>query len=250
VLEELFTGSGCDPCAGADLAVDAELERYSRKELALLAFDQHIPEPDPLANPDGVKRFAFYNAVGTPTLAIDGTTKIIGANRDGAQERFEAINKLVEKALQSPAEAEIKLAARRNGDRIEVRASAANIKSDSKDLKLQIVLVEDRLRYSGENGIRFHPMVVRSVARDDEGFPVEPGKDCDVEYTFDIPKIGEGLKSYLDGYEKSNDRFGPITFIQEMYAIDPANLSVVAFVQDIKTKHVLQASYVRVTNGG
>ena len=245
VLEEIFTGSGCAPCAGADLAIDADLERYSRKDVAVLAFDQHIPEPDPLANPDSVRRFDFYKANGTPTLAIDGTTKIIGADRASAKARFEEINKLVDKALQVPAEARIQLTAWRDGDRIQVRTSAANIKTDSKDLKLQIALVEERLRYSGENGIRFHRMVVRSIAGND-CFPVEPGKDSSIQYTFDVQKISDGLKSYLDAYEKSNDRFGPITFIQKMYTINPADLSVVAFVQDIKTKHVLQAAYVRV----
>lgn len=248
VLEELFTGSGCDPCAGADLAIDAELERYTRKELVLLAFDQHIPEPDPLTNPDSVKRFSFYQATGTPTLALDGTTKIIGADRNGSKERFEEINALVEKDLRSPAEAQITLTARRSSGLVVVHAAAAGIKGASKDLKLQIVLVEDELRYSGENGIRFHPMVVRSMAHGGEGFAVAPGKGCEVEYKFDIPEISDGLKNYLDGYEKSNDRFGPITFLQKMYKIDPAGLSVVAFVQDVKTKTVLQAAYVRVAN--
>jgi tetratricopeptide (TPR) repeat protein len=248
VLEELFTGSGCDPCAGADLAIDAELERYSRKELVLLAFDQHIPEPDPLANPDSVKRFNFYQGTGTPTLALDGTTKIIGADRNGAKERFEEINTLVEKDLQSPAEVLITLTASRSSGLVVVHAAAARIKSASKDLALQIALVEDELRYSGENGIRFHPMVVRSVARGGEGFALEPGKGCEVEYKFDIAEISDGLKNYLDGYEKSNDRFGPITFLEKMYKINPAGLSVVAFVQDMKTKTVLQAAYMRVAN--
>ena len=248
VLAELFTGSGCDPCAGADLAIDAELERYSRKELAVLELDQHIPEPDPLANPDSVKRFNFYHAGGTPTLAIDGTTKMVGANRNGAKNRFDEIDKQVQTALQSPAEAAIRLAAWRAGDRVEVHTSVTSINSASKALKLQIALIEDRLRYSGENGIRFHHMVVRSIAANAEGFAIEPGKDCDTAYTFDIPKISDGLKAYLDGYEKANDRFGPITFIRKMYAINPSDLSVVAFVQDETTKHILQASYAVVTD--
>ncbi len=247
VLAELFTGAGCDPCAGADLAIDAELERYSRKELAVLELDQHIPEPDPLANPDSVKRFNFYHAGGTPTLAIDGTTKIVGADRNGAKNRFDEIDKQVQTALQSPAEAAIRVTAWRAGDRVQVHTSVTNIRSTSKTLKLRIALVEDRLRYSGENGIRFHHMVVRSIAGNAGGFAIEPGKDCDTPYTFDIPKISDGLKTYLDGYEKANDRFGPITFIRKMYAINPSDLSVIAFVQDETTKHILQASYAPVT---
>lgn len=246
VLAELFTGAGCDPCAGADLAIDAALERYSRKELAVLELDQHIPEPDPLANPDSVKRFNFYHAVGTPTIAIDGITKIVGADRNGAKQRFDEIDKLVQAALQSAPEAAIRLTAWRASDKVEVQTSVTNIGSASNKLKLQIALIEDRLRYSGENGIRFHRMVVRSMAANADGFAIEPGKDCDRSYTFDILKISEGLKTYLDGYEKANDRFGPITFIRKMYAINPSDLSVVAFVQDETTKHILQASYAPV----
>ena len=115
-------------------------------------------------------------------------------------------------------------------------------------MKLQIALVEDRLRYSGENGIRFHHMVVRNIAANAEGFAMEPGKDSDIPYTFDIPKIPDGLKTYLDGYEKANDRFGHITFIRKMYAINQSNLSVVAFVQDETTKHILQAAYAPVAD--
>ncbi len=176
VLAELFTGAGCDPCAGADLAIDGELERYSRKELAVLELDEHIPEPDPLANPDTVKRFDFYHAGGTPTLAIDGTTRIIGADRNGAKNRFDEIDKQVQTALQSPPEAAIRLTAWRAGDRVEVHTSVTGIKSASKTLRLQIALVEDRLRYSGENGIRFHHMVVRSIAAQCRGFRNRAGQ--------------------------------------------------------------------------
>lgn len=246
VLAELFTGAGCDPCAGADLAMDAILERYSRQEVAVLELDQHIPEPDPLTNPDSVKRFNFYQAGGTPTLAVDGTTKVVGSDRNGAKTRFEEMDKLVQTDLESPPEAALQLSAWREGDRVQVRTSVANLTSASKTLKLQIALVEDDLRYSGENGIRFHHMVVRRIAGDAQGFALTAGKDSETAYSFDLPKISDGLETYLDAYEKSNDRFGPIKFISKMYTINPAGLSVVAFVQDEASRHILQASYARV----
>jgi hypothetical protein len=52
VLAEVFTGSGCPPCAGADLAFDAAMERYSRKDFAVVMYHQHIPRPDPMTNLD------------------------------------------------------------------------------------------------------------------------------------------------------------------------------------------------------
>jgi hypothetical protein len=129
-------------------------------------------------------------------MAIDGKTETIGADRAGAKQRFGDNNKLFDKALKSAAEANIQLTARRNGERIEVHASTADVNSSSKNLRLQIALVEDRLRYSGENGIRFHPMVVRGMAGED-GFPVGAGKSSSIEYLFDIRKISSELKDLL-----------------------------------------------------
>jgi hypothetical protein len=250
VLAELFTGAACDPCAGADIAIDADLKRYSRQELAVLMFHQHIPEPDPLTNPASVQRFAFYDASGTPTIAVDGTTKIVGAPRDHAKSAFDDIDTMIDNDLESPAEASLTLTAKRDGARVRVNVVPDQIESESPDLRLEIVLVEDRQRYSGENGIRFHPMVVRSVANSYEnGFSINPARPDSIECSFDVSQISSGLKAYLDDYEQHNDRFGKITFIEKKYEIDPSNLSVVAFLQDVKTKHVLQAAYAQVTGG-
>ena len=244
VLLELFTGSGCPPCEGADLAVDGELERYTRKELAVLEFDQHIPEPDPMANPASVNRFKFYKCEGTPQLAIDGVKSgFVGGGRKDAEKILVSVNNLVDKALQQPAASHIELNTSRSGDRILVHATASNMTGSSNSLRLRIVLVENRLSYSGENGVRFHRMVVRDMASDD-GFAVKPKENCSFTYSFDLQKISAGLKTYLDAYQRSNERFGPITFINEMYAINPDNLSVVAFVQDAATRRVLQAAYL------
>ncbi len=47
VLAEVFTGSGCPPCAAADLAFEAALARYPRRDFAVLMYHEHIPRPDP-----------------------------------------------------------------------------------------------------------------------------------------------------------------------------------------------------------
>ena len=53
------------------------------------------------------------------------------------------------------------------------------------------------------------------------------------------------LKKYLDDYEKAGHRGDTFTFIDKKYQIDPNNLALVAFVQDMKTKAVLQTVYVK-----
>jgi hypothetical protein len=121
----------------------------------------------------------------------------------------------------------------------------SNVAGTSEKLRLQIALAEDMVTYSGENGERFHPMVVRSMALDaksDQGFALEPGKGGSFEYTFDVAKAVADARAHLEQYE-ANERKGEYTFRQKKHEIT-GGLVVVAFVQDEATKKVLQAAYL------
>jgi thiol-disulfide isomerase/thioredoxin len=246
VLAEVFTGSGCPPCVGADLAFDAAAERYSRRDLAIVMYHQHIPRPDPMTTIETTARFKFYNGVGVPTYAIDG--KEIdggGAGRDGARGVYGHFNPEIEKELEAPAEARISVGASLAGSKVNVKAIVKGVKSESKDLKLQVVLVEEDLRYSGENGIRFHPMVVRALGGPNaEGFNLTPGEDATFDQAFDLDQIGDAIKAHLDDYESKGHRGESFKFTEKKYEIAHTDLAVVAFVQDSKTKRVLQAGFV------
>ncbi len=109
---------------------------------------------------------------------------------------------------------------------------------------LHFALVQDGIRYSGENGMRFHRMVVRAT---ESGRTVSADAQGSVtEASFDLPAIGAELRAYLDAYEKNNDRFGPVTFLTKDLPIDPAQLAVVAWVEDAASHEVLQAAYAPV----
>jgi tetratricopeptide (TPR) repeat protein len=244
VLAELFTGAGCPPCVGFDVAMDAAMERYSKRDVAVLMYHEHVPEPDPMANPSTVKRFSFYDVRGTPTLAIDGETMLGGGNREAARSIYEKIFPKIDEKLKTSPDLSLALSASREGERITARASLDPGSHGSKNMRLQIVLAEKQVRYSGENGIRFHPMVVRAMAGGDgDGFAIDPSGAKVYDATFDVSQIGADLKSYLDSYEMENDRFGPIHFSEKKYLIDVNNIAIIAFVQDVDTKRVLQATY-------
>ena len=246
VLAEVFTGSGCPPCVAADLAFDTALERYARHELAVIVYHKHIPRPDPMTTLDNEPRWKGYSGGGVPTFVIDGKKASGGGPRDSTRRVYERFNPDIEKGLEKPAGVEVQLRASMEGLNVKVQVSVDNLKSESKDLKLQVALVEEMLRYSGENGIRFHPMVVRSLAGPDAaGFPLDAAKPATVEHTFDLAKISDALKAHLDDYEV-NGKHGKITFSEKKHRIDPAALAVVAFVQDDKTKEVLQAAHLKV----
>ncbi len=299
---ELFTGSGCPPCVGGDLAVDGLLKTYPRTELVALAFDEHIPEPDPLANPDTAARAEMYHSRSTPNYVLDGKLlDVYGQSREKSKELYDTLTKMVTAEAERPTAVQLKLTALRAADgKIEAHAtvtagSEAELakqivfppepkpkeaapapdkkggKKDTKkkpaakqaapvipakvvppvpakpDLALNFALVEDDVRYSGENGVRFHRYVVRSLAKPaDGGFPVAAGTTQALGAGFDPAAISAKWKTYLDGYAKDNDRFGPITFLSTDTTMQPKHLYVAAWVQDMKTHRVLDAAIVPV----
>jgi thiol-disulfide isomerase/thioredoxin len=248
VLGEVFTGAGCPPCVAADLAFDAAMQRYSRKELAVVMYHEHIPRPDPMTNPDTQARYKAYEGAGVPTFAIDGKTTVGGGSRDNTKSVYDGsrgFNKDIEKDLETPAEAQLNLSASIANGVVKVNAAVDKVKSESKDLKLQVLLVEKELTYSGENGVRFHPMVVRAMGGPKaEGFALAGAGPATFDETFDVAKVSAALKAHLDDYESKGHRGEPFQFVEKKFQIDARDLAVVAFVQDAQTKHVLQAAYV------
>jgi len=243
VLAEVFTGSGCPPCVGADLAFDAAMERFPSKDLAVVMYHQHVPRPDPMTNPDTIARSKAYEVRGVPTYAIDGKTLGGGGGaRDNAGKIYERIVTPIEKDLELPAEARLTAHAAISGNTVKVTGAVGDVKEKSGDLKVRVLLVEKEIRYNGENGIRFHPMVVRAIA--------EEKADGAYSHTFHVDEVSAGLKKHLDEYEAAGHRGETFKFIEKKDAIDRANLVVVVMVQDDKTRHVLQSAMIDLSTEG
>ncbi len=243
VLAEVFTGAGCVPCVGADLAFEAAMERYSNKNIVLLMYHLHRPLPDPMVNPAALSRARFYGVEMTPSFAIDGNMdRRGGAIREKAKLVYDRIQPVIDKRLETPTDADMKLDAVLEGKTVKVSATVDKLKINSENVKLRIALVENELRYSGENLVRIHLMVVRSLS---QALAVKSSGATRVEYEFNLEKISAEMKTYLDDYELNGD-YGPVTFKEKKYEIDRKNLSVVAFVQDEKDKRVLQTNFLRI----
>jgi tetratricopeptide (TPR) repeat protein len=303
-LLELFTGSGCPPCIGGDLAVDALLAQYPRTDLIALTFDEHVPRPDPLTNPDSVARAELFHAIHTPGFVLDGTPlSIYGSYRDHSKEVYAKLQTMTATEIAAPSNVKLTLTASFSmAGEIQVHAdvttgmqeettklitepkpteppkkpeeakkeSDAAKKEDKKQkpepepaaaaapspavaaapplppvphLVVNFALVEDDIRYSGENGIRFHRMVVRSLAKPaDTGFPLDFNKTTTADASFNMAAISAKLHDYLVGYAQSNDKFGPLEWRSMPTTMNPQHLYVVAWVQDTTTNRVLQSS--------
>ncbi|MGH9935027.1 MAG: hypothetical protein ACREAM_02205 [Blastocatellia bacterium] len=274
VLAEVFTGSACGPCVAADVGFEAMMERYSRQELIVVMYHQHIPGPDPMTNAATQSRFRYYSGGGVPSYTIDGQAlQSGGGSKDMAKGFYQRVNPLIERRLEAAAEASLKLDAALENGIVKVAAQVAFDKAASekgasearakeasgaaKDTrpayKLHVLLVEEMLRYPGENGIRLHPVVVRAVGGLlATGFTLDPAKSEAVNTRFDVASISAALKKQTEDFEasRSKDRDEPFTFSERKHEINANNLSVVAFVQDEKSKKVLQAATVRLNGKG
>lgn len=231
VLAEVFTGAGCPPCAASSLAFDAALERYSRDELAVLMYHVHIPVMDPLTSPETKPRVAYYSVVSAPTMAIDGQKLIGGGPREFAPKALDRLVAAVDRRLEVKEGATIDLSVSRTGNRVVVRAKPSRT---AQPARLRIALVDRLQSYSGENGTRFHPMVVRSIAE----FPAS-----DAEHSFDVDAIAMKLKAYLDRYEVEPERGSPGAFQEKKFSLNAGALAVVAFLQDDRDQRVLNSVY-------
>lgn len=264
VLLELFTGSDCGPCAGPDLAVDSLLSTYGRKDLIALAYDEHIPRPDPLATPQTVARAAVYGVEATPAVYLDGDPAgVADGSREDVENLVFGFADQLEQLAALPSDLHLHLAATRSTTG-KVEASVALERQEPATAKgsaarslttgdtslrtlaravVFVALVQDNLRYTGENGVRLHRMVVRSLQQVPVSACMGGSPKRGSTLSFDLPAIQSDLHRYLDDYQTNNDRFGSFHFPPVDLALDPTQLAVVAFVQDPVTRRVLQSAF-------
>ena len=261
VLLELFTGSGCEPCVAPDLAVESLLGSYSRQDLVILEFDEHIPRPDPLANPDSVARAATYRVGSTPAAFLDGEElPVVGASRSDVENVVVSFAEAIEDRAAEPTGVQLALtAARGPGGEITADASISPAASAAAGQNsampaalpahpvLRFALVEDYVRYSGENGMRFHRMVVRKLVRaNTAAAPASGGASIHAETIFRPSEIAQDQITYLHAYARGNDRFGEVHFLTTDIPMQPNHLAVVAWIEDPATQGVLAAAYTPV----
>lgn len=242
VLAEVYTGAGCGPCVASSVALDALLKRYKPEDVVALSYHVHVPRPDPIANADTMARWQWQQGIGAPTYVVDGRAAPIGGGgRSLAAKVDEAWRARIDEALETQPRASLALQAANDGRRVRVKVRAADVQSPGPDTVLQLVLVEKHVHYAGENGIRLHPVAVRRMV----SFPVARAS-LDREHVFDLAEVNAALKRHLDQIEKHDEKHNPdgaFRFAQRRDTVDAGLLAVVAFVQNAKTREVMQTAW-------
>ena len=261
VLLELFTGSECGPCQASDYAFDGLLEHFPHTALAALQYHVHIPGPDPMASPESLHRARYYGVHSTPDAYFGGDGRRVGGSRrDRAPMFFRDYKAMLEKRLAQPSALELDLKGRLEGGTLHFQATVRG----PGDLpveghKLHLVLAEAEVHYTGFNGVHFHRNVVRKMMPDAGGSPLaaqpateaepngeKPALLAEVRGSLALSEVEKGLTAYLDAFQQQSGR----RFQERVEKIDPRQLRLIAFVQNDKTRQVLQAAIVDVQSPG
>ena len=248
VLAELFTGTECGPCLGSDLAFDALKKYYPKSDLAILEYHVHVPRPDPMTTVESWKRFRMYGETGTPTAVINGEEPLVGGGpRTIVRNRFNLYRYAIDRSLAEKPSARLTLLAEGNKGIVKVNVEIARASEGPRPKKpvLHIALVERLVNYPGGNGITRHAFVVRTLF---SGTPLTFGEASEaINVQFKLLDVEAKMKLMQENpmadssWPKHLKRFnGWRTHPEEL---NPANLSVVAWVQDMQGNRVLQSAY-------
>jgi hypothetical protein len=246
VVVELFTCIQAPQVAAAQVGMDALAQSYSPREVVLLDYHIHLEKGgkvvglDPLANPATEARAKFYEMdMEIPSVFIDGKSpaELPGGELIHAKTRYAGYRELIDKALESNAEAKIKLEVKRKGDKIEMSANVSELKALGK-AKLHLLLVEPRVRFQGRNGLRLQHHVVRAMPTG-AGIKLDK-KESAHKSSLDLTEVRKESITYLNTIAK---KAGAGNF-QVPFALK--DLVVVALVQEDESKKILQAVQVAV----
>lgn len=245
VLCELFTGSSCPPCVGADVATSGLEVSYPKSQVIVIRYHQHIPGPDPMTNADGEERFSsYYRGQGTPAVYLNGAPiNGVGGYLPNSPEIYKGLKKLVDQQLAKKADVKVRLVAKIDGDKLVLKSDVQGldqVKEDEvKDLRLRIVIAEDEVHFLARNGVRSHEMIVRRMIGGPEGTAITDGKVA-VSESIPLADLKDSLADYLKKYEESEGIDFPAK------PLDLKRFHIVAFLQNDESHEVLQTIAVPV----
>ncbi len=249
VVLELFTGAQCPPCVAADVAFDALMHAYKSEDLILVQYHVHIPGPDPMTNPDTLARWNYYRQKfsdqvrGVPTSLFNGQPQAGGGGPMASSEaKFKQYRRVIDDLSENSSELRINLQAARHADDIDISVEVTGSKKDPpSDWKLRLLLIEDEIRFAGNNSIRFHHHVVRAMPGGPEGVALQM-PSFRHNSSIHVAELRTKLDQYLTSFAKEQRPFP-----QPRRPLELRRLKVIALVQDDTTGEILQARQCDVT---
>jgi hypothetical protein len=240
-LVELFTGAECPPCVAMDVAFDGLVKTYKSADVVLLQYHIHVPGPDPLTSEAGMERGVtlFGERLSAPTALVNGKpVSRGGGDMKAAAKKYKDLCEAIDEQLEKPAAVKLALSVAKADKGLTATAKVTDLAKPGDKVALRFAVTEERVRYPGGNGVRFHHHVVRAMPGGAKGFPLAK-KDHEQAVAVNVEDIRGGLTKYLDAFAKEQAEFP-----RPDRPLALKNLKLVAFVQDDASGEVLNAVQV------
>src|SRR3954452_13233453 len=130
-----------------------------------------------------------------------------GASAAGAEKFYKQFRGAIDDVLEKPAGVKLALAVSK-GEKggFSAKATVSDLENPGEKVMLRFVLAEERVRYTGGNGLRYHHMVVRAMPGGSKGVALTK-KTHEQTVTIDPDAVKAALTKYLDDYEKKESPF-------------------------------------------
>ncbi len=240
---EIFTGSEAGPAAAAEIAGQGLLKTFPSTDVIVLQYHLPAPVPDALMSQDGLERIGTYTDLirTVPVTLVNGKP---GPKSSGpataAKDVYVEYRDAAEKTLELPATVKIKLTVAAAAKGFTAKAVVSDLEKPGDKIVLRFILAEERIRFDGQSGVRYHSMVVRAMPGKAAGFPIlKPTLEQTV--TIDPSEVKDKLNKFLDDFAKTEGEF-PRTDRPLVLT----GLKLIALVQNDTTGEILQATQVDV----
>jgi Outer membrane protein Omp28 len=219
VLLEDFANVSCVPCVTSDQIIESLLnDTYGPQKIAVVKFPTNFPSPnDPfyLANSSLCNaRMSYYNIIFAPTLVVDGTLRPSATDSNKVKEKID--ERLTNVA---PFIINVSKSFQDSSLIVNINVQAVNISGITmSDLVLYTIVTENDIEFNeapGANGEKVFYNVLR------KSLPTDGG------YSFTDILAQQPITEHWEADLLSN--------------WNPDNIHIIAFIQNIQTKEVLQA---------
>ncbi len=211
VLVEIGTGTGCPYCPGSAMGADELIA--NGHEAAVIEYHSYNSN-DPYNIPEAAARNGYYNITGYPTAWFDGGSDVVGGS--ATQSLYTTYYPLVDNRIMEPSWFNVDLdIITTNEVDFDVTITAEKIYEYSgTNMSVFLALTESDIAYNWQ-GMNVLDFVCRDMYPGSLGTPTDFTLDVPVEINFSI---------------------------NVPYDID--NCELVAFVQDVNTKEVMQTKKI------
>ena len=231
VLMEMFLSVEEPNSIREGLAFDALTSAYKPTELIAIQYHLNLPSPDPMASPDSVARGKSYGVDRTPYTLLDGKRLPRSSPIDEAARKFNQYRRLIDEAMKGKRRAAIALRVDRDGDTLQLSASAeiADGAKRAERARLRLVLTEDDVPYVSKVGLSHYQRVVRAMPGGVAGVACRD-RHARLDAVVKLGRLRDNLQRDLrDGPREPGPRG---EFRGGVPPILLKRLSLIAFVQD------------------